>query len=70
MVLILSAKDVYSMVITAFSNPIVSATYIFAMLVLGLHLSHGISSVFLTLGLANTGIWPKIRTAGRVLAWI
>lgn len=66
----LGQKDVYTMIVRSFENPVVSATYIFAMLVLGLHLSHGISSVFQTLGAGKIGIWPKISIAGRTLAWI
>lgn len=50
--------DVYEMVIVGFSSPLVSILYLAAQLVLFVHLSHGIRSVFQTLGL-NTP-----RTAG------
>jgi succinate dehydrogenase / fumarate reductase, cytochrome b subunit len=43
--------DVYSMVVAGFRNPIVSLLYIVAMVFLYVHLSHGIGSVFQTLGL-------------------
>src|SRR5262245_57522785 len=49
--------DVYSMVINGFRNPVVSALYLLAMAVLGLHLWHGASSMLQTLGLNS-------RTAG------
>lgn len=45
--------DAYSMFILGFQNPIVSAAYIVANLLLGRHLSHGIASGFATLGLAK-----------------
>lgn len=46
-----SHTDVYSNVVTAFSNPAVSIFYIVAMLALGFHLFHGTVSLFQTLGL-------------------
>ena len=44
--------DVYSMVLSGFRNPWISASYIVAMLFLGLHLWHGGSSWLQSLGLA------------------
>lgn len=45
--------DAYSMFILGFQNPLVSAAYILANVLLGRHLSHGIASGFATLGLAK-----------------
>jgi succinate dehydrogenase / fumarate reductase cytochrome b subunit len=45
--------DVYSMVVRGFSNPIVAGVYVVAQLFLAAHLSHGVSSVFKTLGLVD-----------------
>ena len=42
--------DVYSMMVLGFSSPLVSGFYIFAMFPFCLHLSHGSSSFFQTLG--------------------
>jgi len=42
--------DVYSMVVVGFQQPIVSISYVVAMVLLSMHLSHGVSSVFQTLG--------------------
>jgi succinate dehydrogenase / fumarate reductase cytochrome b subunit len=57
--------DVYSMTILGFRNPVVSILYIVAQVLLFMHLSHGIGSVFQTLG-ANSPRWqPTIR----ILAW-
>jgi succinate dehydrogenase / fumarate reductase cytochrome b subunit len=51
--------DVYHMVIFGFSNVAVSAFYIIAMFLLCLHLSHGVSSMFQSLGLKNKR-WGKL----------
>lgn len=45
--------DVYQMVITGFSNPLISVFYIVSMGLLLLHLSHGVSSLFQSLGLRS-----------------
>ncbi len=45
--------DVYRMVVMGFSNPWVSGFYLLAMVLLYLHLSHGIGSFFQSLGLKN-----------------
>ncbi len=60
--LLKSAHDVYNMVIMGFQNPLISSFYILSVGLLSLHLSHGISSVFQTLGLETkrSSIWmPK-----------
>lgn len=57
----LGRHDVYSMVIAGFSNWWVTLSYIAAQLILGMHLSHGTSSVFQTLGWNSPRYWPIIR---------
>lgn len=47
----LKRHDVYQMVVDAFRNPWVSAFYIISMGLLCLHLSHGVSSSFQSLGI-------------------
>ncbi|MFT7461888.1 MAG: succinate dehydrogenase / fumarate reductase cytochrome b subunit [Pseudohongiellaceae bacterium] len=61
--------DVYAMVIAGFSQPLVAILYIAAMAALGLHLHHGIASVFQTLGLTNKAYAPLLQKLGRSLAW-
>ena len=46
----LGRHDVYRMMVEGFSNPLVSIFYIFSMGLLLLHLSHGVSSLFQSLG--------------------
>ena len=43
--------DIYNMMVIGFSNPIISVFYIISMTLLSLHLSHGVSSMFQSLGL-------------------
>jgi len=43
--------DVYAMVVEAFRNPYVSVFYVISMGLLCLHLSHGVSSLFQSLGI-------------------
>jgi succinate dehydrogenase / fumarate reductase, cytochrome b subunit len=45
--------DIYNMMVIGFSQPIVSIFYIVSMALLSLHLSHGVSSMFQSLGWKN-----------------
>lgn len=45
--------DVFGMVVAGFSNPLVSGFYLLAMALLCLHLRHGVSSMFQSLGLKS-----------------
>jgi succinate dehydrogenase / fumarate reductase, cytochrome b subunit len=62
--------DVYSMMIYGFRDPVVSSFYIFAMFLLCLHLSHGSSSWFQSLGMNNKEFTPRLALAGRIFAWL
>ena len=65
----LNRYDVYSMMVYGFQNIFVSSFYIFGMFLLTLHLSHGTSSFFQSLGLNDEKLTPKLARAGRFLAW-
>jgi len=60
-----SSTDVYSNVVSGFQVIPVSAFYILAMLALGLHLFHGIWSMFQSLGIEH----PRYNRLRRRLAW-
>ena len=62
--------DVYSMMVLGFQSPLVSGFYILAMFLLALHLSHGSSSFFQSLGLNNQTLAPRLARAGRIFAWV
>ncbi|MCS7204858.1 MAG: succinate dehydrogenase cytochrome b subunit [Leptospiraceae bacterium] len=60
--------DVYSMVIFSFRNPLISLSYIIAMLLLAMHLDHAFQSAFQTLGFANKRNFPKLIQFSRAFA--
>ena len=62
--------DVYAMVVYGFSVWYVSVFYIIAVGCLALHLSHGISAMFQSLGLRTHAWWPVISQAAKVWAVI
>lgn len=45
--------DVFAMVVKGFQNPLVAVSYVVANVLLAIHISHGASSAFHTLGLTN-----------------
>ncbi|HSJ02026.1 MAG: succinate dehydrogenase cytochrome b subunit [Verrucomicrobium sp.] len=59
-----TVHDVYTMVIHGFSWAPASLFYVFAMALLCSHLSHGVSSIFQTLGLATARTWPVFKGVG------
>jgi succinate dehydrogenase / fumarate reductase cytochrome b subunit len=66
-------QDVYKMVIEGFSSPIISLFYILAQACLALpigHLSHGIFSIFQTLGVNHPNIDARIKLASVSVAFI
>ncbi|EKO32307.1 MULTISPECIES: succinate dehydrogenase cytochrome B subunit, b558 family [Leptospira] len=62
--------DIYTMVVLGFQNPIVSGSYIFAMFLLASHISHGVQSVFQTLGLSAPSLSDKIKAGAISFALI
>jgi succinate dehydrogenase / fumarate reductase cytochrome b subunit len=66
----LNRYDVYSMMVYGFQNYFVSGFYVLGMFLLALHLSHGTSSFFQSLGLNDKKLTPRLGTAGRILAWL
>ena len=62
--------DVYSMMVYGFQNYYVSGFYALGLLLLTLHLTHGASSFFQSLGLTNQKLTPRLAVGGRVFAWL
>ncbi len=62
--------DVYSMIIYGFKQPLISGFYIIMMFLLAYHLSHGIKSMFQTLGLNNERYEPKLNKLAIAIATI
>src|SRR5206468_3822784 len=57
---------VYSMMVYGFQNVYVSAFYIIGLFLLTLHLTHGASGFFLSLGLNDTKLTPPLAFGARV----
>ena len=61
-------RDIFTVVVDSFQNPIVVAGYIFTLILLGMHLSHGLASSLQTLGLNGEKYDAKIKLIGRIYA--
>lgn len=61
--------DVYKMVVAGFSSGPIVVIYVVGLFLLTFHLSHGIGSLFQTLGVTNRRIRHTYELAGRTLAW-
>ena len=61
--------DVYRMVVMSFQEPQIALLYIIANLLLGMHLSHGLYSMFQSLGLVGEGARPKLRAVACIVGY-
>jgi succinate dehydrogenase / fumarate reductase cytochrome b subunit len=62
--------DIYRMIATGFSQPVVAISYIVAMALLCIHLDHGIAAGFQSVGWRNHAYRTLVERAGRLVAWI
>jgi succinate dehydrogenase / fumarate reductase cytochrome b subunit len=60
--------DIFKMMVVGFRNPLVSGFYILGMALLCLHLSHGVSSMFQSLGWNGTAYRSLLNNLARVVA--
>jgi succinate dehydrogenase / fumarate reductase cytochrome b subunit len=60
----------YENVVNGFSNPIASGLYIIAMILVGFHLSHGIWSMFQSVGFSHPRYTPLIKKFSGIFAWV
>ncbi len=60
--------DVYTMMVAGLANRKIAAVYIVSMIALFLHTSHGIQSIFQTIGLNNDQTLPKFNVISKVLS--
>ena len=59
----------WGVVVAEFQKPVILIIYVVAMIVLGFHIAHGISSAFQSLGLFSVHR-HQLRKIGQVLGWI
>jgi succinate dehydrogenase / fumarate reductase cytochrome b subunit len=62
-------RDVYAKMVHAFQNPLFVVIYLAAQIVLGLHLSHAVSSSLHTLGLEHPTINGLVKAAGPAVSF-
>jgi succinate dehydrogenase / fumarate reductase, cytochrome b subunit len=62
--------DVYSMMVLSFQQPFISGFYLLAIFLLCSHLSHGIQSMFQSLGFTNLKTRPALVRWGSAVAWV
>src|SRR5689334_18870198 len=60
--------DIFQMMVVGFSNIWVSGFYILGMALLCLHLSHGVSSMFQSIGWKNKAYGPLLDKLARIIA--
>jgi succinate dehydrogenase / fumarate reductase, cytochrome b subunit len=60
----------YENLVAGFSNPIVSVAYIISIVLLGMHLYHGLWSMFQTLGAAHPRYTPKLRAFAKITTFL
>jgi succinate dehydrogenase / fumarate reductase cytochrome b subunit len=63
-------KDLYSLVMGVYANPLFVAVYVISMVVIGFHLYHGFESAFQTLGLNHRKWTPLVKLVGRAYSVI
>jgi succinate dehydrogenase / fumarate reductase cytochrome b subunit len=54
-------RDLHRLVVEVFSNPVAVAWYVIALILLGMHLSHGFGSIFQSLGLRTRSNAEKLN---------
>jgi succinate dehydrogenase / fumarate reductase cytochrome b subunit len=60
--------NVYGNLVIGLSNPVVALAYIVAMIMLGMHLRHGIWSMFQSVGFSHPKHTPRINALAAVVA--
>jgi succinate dehydrogenase / fumarate reductase cytochrome b subunit len=66
----LGRHDVYSMMVLSFQQPLIVVAYLVPMFFLCAHLSHGISSMFQSLGLNTLAMRPGLSCWSAWMAWL
>ena len=62
--------NAYDNLVIGFQQPLVSIFYIVAMILLGMHLYHGVWSMFQSLGVAHPRYTPKLRAFAKLFAFV
>jgi succinate dehydrogenase / fumarate reductase cytochrome b subunit len=65
-----TGTTVFKLVAAAFQNPLYIGMYIVAVIIAGVHVSHGFWSAFQTIGANHPKYMPLIKSVGLVLAFV
>ena len=63
-------RDLFRLMVEVFKNPLYVFWYVFCLLILGMHLGHGVSSTLQTLGFHHPKYTPVVKKIGRIYATI
>ena len=63
-------RDLFRLMIEVFQQPGYVAWYVVCLVLLGFHLSHGVGSLFQSLGLKNDLTAPSIQRISKIYAWV
>jgi succinate dehydrogenase / fumarate reductase cytochrome b subunit len=66
----LGRHDVYSMTVLGFRETSVLVPYLIAMILLGMHLAHGVASIFQSMGWNRPKFFPLVNVCGRLVALV
>jgi succinate dehydrogenase / fumarate reductase cytochrome b subunit len=61
-------RDLYRLVMESYQSPLAVTWYVVAMIALGIHLSHGLHSLFQSLGINHPKYTPMITKAAYILS--
>ena len=62
--------DVFAMMVLGFRNPLVAGFYVVGMFLLCLHLSHGLSAMFQSLGWKSPVYAPCLDRGAKIVSWL
>ncbi len=60
--------DAYSMIIKGFQDPLILLVYLVSMMLIAFHLSHGLESMFQSLGWSSPRYQPKLKLLANLVA--
>ena len=63
-------RNVFQLVVDEFQSPWLVGFYVLAMILLGMHLSHGVASAAQSLGATAPGWTSRAWATGRVIAYV
>lgn len=63
-------RNLHRLVVEFFQQPLWAGFYVVCMVLVGMHLRHGIASAFQSLGVAGPSLTPRLLAFGKVMAFL